>query len=46
MSNLHDDDMAAADKELEERANRAKAILSARFQSLSLEQVRVHRIFI
>ena len=31
--------MAAADKELEERANRAKAILSARYSSLRKEQV-------
>lgn len=37
-----DDDaaMAAADKELEERANRAKAILSARYKGLRKEQVR------
>ena len=31
--------MAAADKELEERANRAKAILSARYSGLRKEQV-------
>lgn len=43
MATAHDEDaaMAAADKELEERANRAKAYLNSRFQGLRKDQVCV-----
>jgi hypothetical protein len=37
----HDDEaMAAADKEMEERANRVKHLLSQRYQGLKNDQVR------
>ena len=38
----HDDEaMAAADKEMEERANRVKHLLSQRYQGLKNDQVRL-----
>ena len=38
---LSDEDaVAAADKEMEERANRAKALLSSRYKGLKAQQVR------
>ncbi len=42
----HDDEamaMAAADKEMEERANRVKHLLSQRYQGLKNDQVRFCR---
>jgi hypothetical protein len=42
MTPQDDEAMAAADKEMEERANRAKQLLSQRYQGLKTEQVR-HR---
>jgi hypothetical protein len=40
MSNQDDEAMAAADKEMEERANRAKQLLSQRYKGLRSDQVR------
>jgi len=37
---LDEDAVAAADKEMEERANRAKALLSNRYKGLKTAQVR------
>lgn len=36
-----DEVMAAADKEMEERANRAKQLLSQRYKGLRNDQVRI-----
>lgn len=38
--NKRDDSMASADKEMEERAKRAKELLSQRYRGLRSEQVR------
>lgn len=39
---LSDEDaVAAADKEMEERANRAKALLANRYKGLKTQQVRI-----
>ncbi len=38
-----DDSMASADKEMEERAKRAKELLSQRYKGLKHEQVSVNR---
>jgi hypothetical protein len=38
---LDEDAVAAADKEMEERANRAKALLSNRYKGLKTAQVRL-----
>ena len=40
---IDDDAVAAADKEMEERANRAKELLSQRHRSLKVMQVSVCR---
>lgn len=40
-SHIDEDAVAAADKEMEERANRAKELLSQRYQGLKKNQVRV-----
>lgn len=39
-SQIDEDAVAAADKEMEERANRAKELLSQRYQGLKKNQVR------
>mmetsp|Transcript_31815 Transcript_31815/g.38981 ORF Transcript_31815/g.38981 Transcript_31815/m.38981 type:complete len:118 (-) Transcript_31815:1620-1973(-) len=41
-SNDHDEAMAAADKELEERAKRAKELLSQRYRGMRHEQEAKH----
>lgn len=45
MASENDQDaaMAAADKEMEERANRAKQLLSQRYRGLRHDQVRIER---
>lgn len=37
---MDDDAVAAADKEMEERANRAKELLSRRYKGMKVQQVR------
>ena len=37
---IDDEAVAAADKEMEERANRAKEVLSQRYTGLRVQQVR------
>lgn len=37
---IDEDAVAAADKEMEERANRAKELLSQRYKGLRVQQVR------
>lgn len=37
---IDDEAVAAADKEMEERANRAKELLSQRYKGLRVQQVR------
>lgn len=43
-SHLDDDAVAAADKEMEERANRAKELLSQRYKGLKNQQVSMGRL--
>jgi len=38
---IDEDAVAAADKEMEERANRAKELLSQRYKGLKTQQVRL-----
>ena len=40
-SHIDEDAVAAADKEMEDRANRAKELLSMRYKGLKKQQVRV-----
>jgi hypothetical protein len=40
-SHIDEDAVAAADKEMEERANRAKELLSQRYEGLKKKQVRL-----
>ena len=39
MASIDDDAVAAADKEMEERANRAKELLSRRYKGMKVQQV-------
>ena len=39
MASIDDDAVAAADKEMEERANRAKELLSGRYKGMKVQQV-------
>jgi hypothetical protein len=39
MATIDDDAVAAADKEMEERANRAKELLAQRYKGLKTQQV-------
>lgn len=41
---IDEDAVAAADKEMEERANRAKELLSQRYRGLKKHQVRARQI--
>lgn len=43
MATIDDDAVAAADKEMEERANRAKELLAQRYKGLKTHQVRNSR---
>lgn len=44
MTAQDDEAMAAADKEMEERANRVKHLLSLRYQGLKNDQVRFRQM--
>jgi hypothetical protein len=44
-SQFSEDAVAAADKEMEERANRAKELLANRYHGLKNQQVRTSLIF-